>query len=144
MSKFDGDLHLRKVQRFAELDQQLVVKNQHRLINKLYEERPKISNHSSSGSEAGILIGEFSKKRRHMPIRKLLFAAGQLIQKIKPCFMMSPLSVAQFLDPKSIQFDVIIFDEASQVKPEDALGAFLRGKQLVVMGDTKQLPPTSF
>lgn len=144
LSKFDGDLHLRKVQRFAELDQQLVVKNRHRLINKLYEERPKISNHSSAGSEAGILIGEFSKKRRHMPIRKLLFAAGQLIQKIKPCFMMSPLSVAQFLDPKSIQFDVIIFDEASQVKPQDALGAFLRGKQLVVMGDTKQLPPTSF
>ena len=60
---------------------------------------------------------------------------------------MSPLSISQFIDPKSISnlfFDVIIFDEASQVKPEDALGALLRGKQLIVMGDTKQLPPTSF
>jgi len=144
LARFDGDLHFRKVQRFADLDQQLVVKNRHRLINKLYDERPKISDHSSAGSEAGILIGEFSKKRRHMPIRKLLFSAGPLIQKIKPCFMMSPLSIAQFLDPNSIHFDVIVFDEASQVKPQDALGAFLRGKQVVVMGDTKQLPPTSF
>ena len=72
--------------------------------------------------------------------------AGGLIQTIKPCFLVSPLSISQFIDPKSISnyFDVIIFDEASQVKPEDALGALLRGKQLVVMGDTKQLPPTSF
>ena len=60
--------------------------------------------------------------------------------------MMSPLSVAQYLDPtnEELQFDVVIFDEASQVKPEDALGAFMRGKTAVVMGDTQQLPPTSF
>lgn len=59
---------------------------------------------------------------------------------------MSPLSVAQYLDPtnEELQFDVVIFDEASQVKPEDALGAFMRGKTAVVMGDTQQLPPTSF
>ena len=58
---------------------------------------------------------------------------------------MSPLSIAQFLEPaNSPQFDVIIFDEASQVRPEDALGALLRGQQVCVMGDTKQLPPTSF
>ncbi|MFC1944557.1 DUF3320 domain-containing protein [Chloroflexota bacterium] len=69
---------------------------------------------------------------------------GGLIQKIKPCFMMSPLSIAQFLEPRTARFDVIVFDEASQVRPEDALGALLRGNQVVVMGDTKQLPPTSF
>lgn len=82
-----------------------------------------------------------------MPIRKLLSKAGGIIQNLKPCFMMSPLSVAQFIDPQSasnLKFDIIIFDEASQLKPEDALGALLRGDQLVVMGDTKQLPPTSF
>ena len=82
-----------------------------------------------------------------MPIRKLLSNAGGLIQKIKPCFMMSPLSIAQFIDPmnsQDLRFDVVIFDEASQVKPEDALGAFLRANQAVVMGDTRQLPPTSF
>ncbi len=79
-----------------------------------------------------------------MPIRKLMSLAGGLIQKIKPCFMMSPLSIAQFLDPKTARFDVIVFDEASQVKPEDALGALLRGNQAVVIGDTRQLPPTNF
>ena len=68
--------------------------------------------------------------------------AGGLIQKIKPCFMMSPLSVAQFLDPRTVKFDVIIFDEASQVKPQDALGSLLRGMQAVVIGDSRQLPPT--
>jgi superfamily I DNA and/or RNA helicase len=71
-----------------------------------------------------------------MPIRKLMTQAGRLAQKIKPCFMMSPLSIAQFLAPTSISFDVIIFDEASQVKPEDALGALTRGTQLVVGGHT--------
>ena len=79
-----------------------------------------------------------------MPIRQLLSAAGGLVQRIKPCFMMSPLSVAQFCDPKMIQFDVIVFDEASQIRPEDALGALLRAKQAVVIGDTRQLPPTRF
>ena len=58
--------------------------------------------------------------------------------------MMSPLSVAQFCDPQMIQFDVIVFDEASQIRPEDALGALLRAKQAVVIGDTRQLPPTRF
>jgi superfamily I DNA and/or RNA helicase len=58
--------------------------------------------------------------------------------------MMSPLSIAQFLDPRTVWFDVIIFDEASQVRPQDALGALLRGNQVIVMGDTRQLPPTSF
>jgi len=70
--------------------------------------------------------------------------ADGLIQKIKPCFMMSPLSIAQFFDPRSARFDVIVFDEASQVRPEDALGALLRGNQVIVMGDTRQLPPTTF
>lgn len=80
----------------------------------------------------------------HKPIRVLLEEAGDLIQQLKPCFMMSPLSVAKYMDPESMDFDVVIFDEASQVRPEDALGTIMRGSQLVMFGDTKQLPPTSF
>ncbi len=110
----------------------------------LYQKQPRISGGASTGSEAGILLGEFGRKRRLMPIRKLMTLTGGLIQKGKPCFMMSPLSIAQFLDPKTANFDVVIFDEASQVKPEDALGALLRGNQAVVIGDTRQLSPTSF
>ena len=90
------------------------------------------------------LKSEFNRKKGHRPIRSLLLHSGDLVQRIKPCFMMGPLSIAQFLDPRAIQFDTVIFDEASQVRPEDALGALLRGKQVIVMGDTRQLPPTTF
>jgi hypothetical protein len=141
---FVGDLHEKKIQRFHELDRDCITWNRQRLAAKLYENQPRLASGASSGSEVGILQGEFNRKRGHMPIRKLLSHVGGLIQKIKPCFMMSPLSIAQFCEPRTARFDVIVFDEASQVRPEDALGALLRGNQAVVIGDTRQLPPTSF
>lgn len=144
IADFVGDLHENKIRNFTELDSQLIIKNRQRLAQKLSSDRPNTDVSASRSSELGILQGEFNRKRRHMPIRKLMVEAGGLIQKIKPCFMMSPLSIAQFLDPKVIKFDVVIFDEASQVKPEDSFGALLRGNQAVVIGDTRQLPPTSF
>jgi len=141
---FMGELHEKKIKTFAKLDHELIIKNRQRLVHLLYEKQPQILRGASPNSEVGILLGEFSRKRRHMPIRKLMNNAGGLIQKIKPCFMMSPLSIAQFLDPFNIYFDVVVFDEASQVRPEDALGALLRANQCVIIGDTRQLPPTSF
>ena len=144
LNEFNAHLHQHRIEDFKQLDKALINGNRSRLIARLSEQRPRLSANSSPGSAGGILRGEFSKKRRHLPIRKLIKYAGQLILRIKPCFMMSPISIAQFLEATSVEFDVILFDEASQVRPEDALGALLRGKQLVVMGDTKQLPPTSF
>ncbi|MGC9517169.1 MAG: DUF3320 domain-containing protein [Methanomicrobiales archaeon] len=147
LSKFVGDMHENKIHEFKELDNKLISLNRLRIAQKLYEARPSVRGGASPNSELGILLNEFSRKRGHMPIRKLLSSSGSLIQKIKPCFMMSPLSVAQFLDPmniKSLKFDYVIFDEASQVKPEDALGAILRAEKAIIMGDTKQLPPTTF
>lgn len=141
---FIGEDHEKKIHRFHELEKQLMDINRLRVQESVVARKPKFYEGSSQNSQVGILIGEFKKKRRHLPIRKLMSAAGSTIQKIKPCFMMSPQSIAQFLDPSALQFDVIVFDEASQVKPEDALGAMLRGKQLAVLGDTRQLPPTSF
>jgi superfamily I DNA and/or RNA helicase len=84
------------------------------------------------------------KKTRHLPIRRLMEAAGAAVQAAKPVFLMSPLSVAAYLPPGGPTFDLVVFDEASQVRPVDALGSVLRGRQLVVVGDEKQLPPTSF
>jgi len=144
LAAFIGELHERKIHNFMKLDRELIERNRQRLAYKLYQNQPHISGGASPDSEAGILLGEFGRKRRHMPIRKLMSCVGGLIQKIKPCFMMSPLSIAQFLDPRTARFDVIVFDEASQVRPEDAFGAFLRSSQVVVMGDTHQLPPTTF
>ncbi len=144
LAQFVGPLHEQHIQRFAELDQETIELNRKRLKSRLLGLLPQIRPGSSPQSEAGILLGELSRKRGHMPIRKLMAHAGGLIVKLKPCFLMSPLSIAQFLDPRNVRFDVIVFDEASQVKPEDALGALLRGKRVVVVGDTRQLPPTSF
>ena len=144
LGQFFGELHEKKIERFVDLDQEVIRQNRKRLVQRLDASRPRIAGGASPASEAGILLGEFSRKRAHMPIRKLMARAGNLIQKIKPCFMMSPPSIAQFLDPRSARFDLIVFDEASQVRPEDALGALLRGNQVVVMGDTHQLPPTNF
>lgn len=94
--------------------------------------------------EMGVIRGEIARKRGHMAIRRLVTRAGGALQRIKPVFLMSPLSVAQYLPPGRIAFDLVVIDEASQVRPEDALGVAARGRQLVVVGDSKQLPPTSF
>ncbi|NBQ74335.1 MAG: DUF4011 domain-containing protein [Acetobacteraceae bacterium] len=96
-----------------------------------------------------VLRGEMEKKRGHLPVRELLLRASQAVQKAKPIFMMSPLSVAQFLAPPhglkpGLSFDLLVIDEASQVEPVDALGAIARCRQVVVVGDDKQMPPTRF
>ncbi|MBF0407188.1 MAG: DUF3320 domain-containing protein [Candidatus Riflebacteria bacterium] len=95
-------------------------------------------------SEVGILLKEAKKKRNNLPIRKLFERIPNLVGKLKPCFMMSPLSVAQFLPPTLEIFDLVIFDEASQITPYDSIGAVARAKQTVIVGDSRQLPPTSF
>ncbi|AMD17277.1 DNA helicase [Methanobrevibacter sp. YE315] len=145
LATFVGELHENRIREFKDLDKKILVLNRKRIFQKLNSNIPKIFG-GTENPQAKILAGEFTRKSGHMPVRKLLEKAGGMIKQIKPCFMMSPLSIAQYLDPtnEELQFDVVIFDEASQVKPEDALGAFMRGKTAVVMGDTQQLPPTSF
>lgn len=98
----------------------------------------------SDKTEMQLLLHEFGKQRRHLPIRQLIRRAGLTIQALKPCFMMGPMSVAQYLEQGTVEFDMVIMDEASQLRPEEALGAIARGKQLIVVGDPKQLPPTNF
>ena len=89
------------------------------------------------------IVQEIGNKKRK-PLRNLFARAGKAIQDMKPCWMMSPAAIAMHLKPGSVVFDLIVIDEASQMKPENALGAIARGRQLVVVGDPKQLPPTSF
>ena len=145
LATFIGELHENRIKEFKDLDRKILVLNRKRIFHKLNGNIPQIFG-ATENPQAKVLAGEFTRKSGHLPVRKLLEKAGGMIKQIKPCFMMSPLSVAQYLDPtnEELQFDVVIFDEASQVKPEDALGAFMRGKTAVVMGDTQQLPPTSF
>nr|WP_287410685.1 DUF4011 domain-containing protein [Pseudodesulfovibrio sp.] len=95
-------------------------------------------------TELSLIEHEIGKQRAHIPVRQLVKRSVRALQALKPCFMMSPMSVAQYLAPGSASFDLVIMDEASQLKLEDALGVVLRGKQAVIVGDPKQLPPTSF
>jgi hypothetical protein len=140
LTQFERVSHESVIAQFRRLDQLNLVYNRARVALKHWENIPK----QHAGGQVNVLKTEFNRRARHMPIRKLVEEAGVAMQAIKPVWMMSPMSIANFLPPGSIQFDLIIFDEASQVRPVDALGAIMRGKQLVVVGDTKQLPPTSF
>src|SRR3546814_7971598 len=92
----------------------------------------------------GILNAEIAKKRRHAPIRVLLDKAGPAIQQLKPVFMMSPLSVAQFLKPAALQFEILGMDEASQIEHADTLGAIASADQLFAVGVETHPPPPAF
>ena len=100
--------------------------------------------HGKRSSQWGVLRHEISKKRRHKPVRQLIQEVPEVITKLAPCLMMSPLSVAQYLPTDQSLFDVVIFDEASQITVWDAVGSLARGRQVIVAGDPKQMPPTNF
>jgi hypothetical protein len=140
ISRFERASHEEVIAKFRKLDQVNLYYNRARVALKHWEGLPN----GNAGGQVNILKTEFNKKARHMPIRKLVEEAGKAMQAIKPVWMMSPMSIANYLPPGAIDFDLVIFDEASQVRPVDAIGAIARGKQLVVVGDTRQLPPTSF
>lgn len=95
-------------------------------------------------AELALIRREVQKKRRHLPTRRLIASTTQALPVLKPCFLMSPLSVAQYLDPSLPPFDLVIFDEASQIPVWDAVGAMVRGRSVIVVGDARQLPPTRF
>ncbi|MFB4165334.1 DUF4011 domain-containing protein [Alteribacillus sp. JSM 102045] len=145
LKSFRLDQHHHKLEEFKSMDEEQINSNSARLHKMLTEQKENyINNIADKRSELGILNREIRKKKRHKPIRRLFSDITELLLSIKPCMMMSPLSVSQFVDPSKLAFDVVIFDEASQIRPEDAIGSIMRGKQIIIAGDNKQLPPTSF
>ena len=137
-----GKTMTRFVEQFKALDRKLVETGADRLLEGRNRSRPQQVAIGASGERA-TLKHEAGKKRRHLPVRKLLAALPTLLSELKPCLMMSPLSVSHFLTPEH-RFDLVVFDEASQVPPQDAINCIYRGDQLIAAGDTRQLPPTSF
>ncbi|RVT95032.1 DUF3320 domain-containing protein [Sphingomonas crocodyli] len=91
----------------------------------------------------GTLKHQLQLQRPSMPIRKLAAEMGDAFTRLAPCMLMSPLSIAQYLPPDQALFDLVIFDEASQITPWDAIGAMARGKQVVIAGDPRQMPPSN-
>lgn len=134
--------HDEAVKRFKEKDELNFEINKAKIKAKLSAQRPSLDM-VAQGSSIAILLREGEKKRKQKSIRLLLSEIGELAQTLKPCFLMSPLSVSTFLSP-DMKFDVVVFDEASQIFPQDAIGAIYRGKQLIVVGDSKQMPPSNF
>lgn len=143
---FEAASHAHRIDEFRRLDMEQQHAARRALAARLAERRPHPSAAAMNlaSSQPALLMKEAKKKRRHKPLRRLFAEIPDLLIKIKPCMMMSPLSVSQFLPVESLRFDAVIFDEASQVKPEDAIGAIMRGRQIIVVGDNKQLPPTTF
>ena len=139
LAAFDGDSHEQLLRRFQALDQARIELARGEVAAAHFQGLPK-----GDLGEMRVLRHQFQLTRRHIPIRKLLRQAGAAVKAIKPVFMMSPISVAQYLEPGAMDFDLLLIDEASQVQPVDALGALARAGQIAVVGDSKQLPPTRF
>ena len=143
VQSFRRRVHEQRIDRFISTDEKQFELSRKRIRKSIISTYPSV-NQVSRGSELQILRHEMEKKRRIMPLRKLFKSIPNLLLTLKPCLMMSPLSVAYFLEAGLYQFDMVIFDEASQIFPQDAIGAIFRAKQVIIAGDTKQLPPTSF
>jgi superfamily I DNA and/or RNA helicase/very-short-patch-repair endonuclease len=132
-----------KIKVFRELDKTHLEVSKAMLISRLISHLPNFDAYSSNG-EMALLRREMAKQRKLMPTRLLIAALPNLLPVLKPCLMMSPLSVSTFLGSSNYEFDAVIFDEASQIRTEDAIGTIFRAKQTIIAGDSKQLPPTNF
>ena len=142
---FSSANHERKIHEFRVADERFQKLTAQYIVATLAAGIPRTAAATQEAdSEMGKLLRELQKKTRHMAVRQLIQGMPMLLPKLKPCLLMSPLSVAQYLAAGHSKFDVVIFDEASQIPVWDAVGAIARGRQVVVVGDTKQLPPTSF
>ncbi len=141
IARFDGLFHEGLRREFAALDNERIALAQREVARAHHRRIPPPG---GGAGPLGVLRSEIARRRGHMPIRQLMTKAGPVVQALKPVMMMSPLSVAQFLPPGRLKFDLLVMDEASQIQPVDALGAIARCAKVVVVGDERQLPPTRF
>ncbi len=143
-TNFNSQIFENNIDKFKALDREQIRLSKFRIREGLLQHRPKAAWMNVASSEEAILRREMNKKRRIKPLRRLFGEIPGLILRLRPCLMMSPLTVSQLLDPELFKFDLVIFDEASQIHPEEAVGAIIRGSQTIIVGDKHQLPPTSF
>lgn len=132
-----------KISQFREIDDRYIYLTREEIRARVAAKLPQ-GQGENPNSEMGLLRRQIQRQRAHMPVRALLQKIPNLLPRIKPCLLMSPISVAQYLDPAYPPFDLAVFDEASQIPVWDAVGAIARGKEAIIVGDPKQLPPTNF
>ncbi len=143
LRNFNGRQHEVRIQEFVRCDKQLQSLSQEKLLQLLRSRLKEQIKEESLQNEWNILSRYIQVKRINDPLRRILNKIPNSIRVLKPCFLMSPHSVAQFLNPRMHQFDLLIFDEASQIAPEAAIGSMIRAKQVIVVGDSKQLLPSN-
>lgn len=143
LRQFSSAQHMDKIDRFQKLDekfQQLTIE----YISTSLSNGVPLRESSNLPADWKLIQREIQKQRQHKSVRLLLSEANGAVKKLAPCMMMSPLSVAQYLPVSQDAFDVVVFDEASQITVWDAIGALSRGRQIIVAGDPKQMPPSNF
>jgi very-short-patch-repair endonuclease len=154
LKEFRGHEHERVIQQFKQADRDFVKHSQRRLVEQQLVQRHNLQQQMAQGAtlpprdrnEKTTMLLEVKRQaamKRRKPLRKLIEIGGPVIAQLMPCWMMSPLSVSEYVDPRQMTFDIVIFDEASQICAEDAISSIIRGKQLIVVGDEKQMPPTN-
>ena len=141
LRSFVGESHSQYVEDFKRLDRNRLEVAKDRVRRKHAENAIRSMN--AHGEQEALIRQEAARTRRFKPLRKVFEEASDVLTSVCPCWMASPLSVAQLIHP-NVHFDYVIFDEASQILPEDAIPAIMRGTHVVVAGDNKQLPPTGF
>jgi superfamily II DNA or RNA helicase/very-short-patch-repair endonuclease len=144
LGSFNADEMERYVDEFRRLDEKQQELARVEIQHEVTKRRPSSGFEHASNAKQVLVRREAEKQRKHKPLRELFDEAGSFITQLTPCFMMSPLSVAQYIKSDSIEFDTVVFDEASQIMPQDAMSSLIRADQAIIAGDTKQLPPTSF
>lgn len=144
LARFSGRDHERAIAAFGELDRRAMQLAAEVVAARLAARLPQLRGTPIASSELGLLERELKKQRRHKPVRRLLAELPGLLPRLAPCLLMSPHSVVQFLGRNAGTFDLVVFDEASQMPVWDAAPALGRGKAAIVVGDSRQLPPTSF
>lgn len=144
VNAFRKERHNARIQQFRTLDKLHLEISKAAIFAKLISRLPDFDSFSAYSGEIALLRREMAKQRKLMPTRKLIASIPNLLPVLKPCMMMSPLSVSTYLGNSGYEFDTVVFDEASQIRTEDAICSIFRAKQVIIAGDSKQLPPTDF
>lgn len=141
---FEGSIFDETVSRYQKLTDDFQMLSQKELYARLASQIPHVTDNIDNSSEIGLLNRNISNGGRGLSLRDLLDQIPTLLPRLCPCMLMSPMSVAQFLALSQEKFDLVVFDEASQMPTSEAVGAIARGKSVIIVGDPKQMPPTSF
>ena len=144
LNRFSGAVFNKKIEQYKRLDQEWTALSQQEVYCRLAAKVPNFTREAAQSSELGILQRCIKSGGRGTSIRKLFDQIPNLLPRLCPCMLMSPISAAQYLDPKGEPFDIVVFDEASQLPTCKAVGVLARGKNAIIVGDPKQMPPTAF